>query len=60
MHTHRIGDVTVLNDYAPVPGFGGAPPLFLPVNALVLHAEQRAPGGALTMRLLARPRLGTL
>jgi glyoxylase-like metal-dependent hydrolase (beta-lactamase superfamily II) len=40
MHIHRIGDVTVLNDYAPVPGFGGAPPLFLPVNAFVLHAEQ--------------------
>ena len=40
MQIHRIGDVTVLNDYAPVPGFGGAPPLFLPVNAFVLHAEQ--------------------
>ena len=40
MHFHRIGDVTALNDYAPVPGFGGAPPLFLPVNAYVLHAEQ--------------------
>jgi Metallo-beta-lactamase superfamily len=40
MHIHRIGDVTVLNDYAPVPGLGGVPPLFLPVNAFVLHAEQ--------------------
>jgi glyoxylase-like metal-dependent hydrolase (beta-lactamase superfamily II) len=40
MHIHRIGDVTVLNDYAPVPGLGGAHPLFLPVNAFVLHAEQ--------------------
>ena len=39
MQIHRIGDVTVLNDYAPVPGFGGAPP-FLPVNAFVLHAQQ--------------------
>ena len=28
------------NDFAPVPGLGGAPPLFLPVNAFVLHAEQ--------------------
>lgn len=35
MHTHRIGDVTVLNDYAEIPGLG-----FLPVNAFVLHAEQ--------------------
>ena len=35
MHTHRIGDVTVLSDYAEVPGLG-----FLPVNAFVLHAEQ--------------------
>jgi len=40
MDIHRIGDVTVLNDYAPVPGLGGVPPLFLPVNAFVLHAEQ--------------------
>ena len=40
MDMHRIGDVTVLNDYAPVPGLGGVPPLFLPVNAYVLHAEQ--------------------
>jgi hypothetical protein len=40
MHIHRIGDVTVLNDFAPVPAMGGAPPLFLPVNAFVLHAEQ--------------------
>ena len=40
MQIHRIGDVTVLNDFAPVPGFGGAPPLFLPVNAFVLHAEE--------------------
>jgi flavorubredoxin len=35
MHIHRIGDVTVLNDHAEVPGLG-----FLPVNAFVLHAEQ--------------------
>jgi flavorubredoxin len=35
MHIHRIGDVTVLNDHAEVPGLG-----FLPVNAYVLHAEQ--------------------
>jgi hypothetical protein len=35
MHIHRIGDVTVLNDYIEVPGLG-----FLPVNAYVLHAEQ--------------------
>jgi glyoxylase-like metal-dependent hydrolase (beta-lactamase superfamily II) len=35
MHIHRIGDVTVLNDYTEVPGLG-----FLPVNAFVLHAEQ--------------------
>jgi len=35
MQIHRIGDVTVLNDYAEVPGLG-----FLPVNAYVLHAEQ--------------------
>ena len=35
MHTHRIGDVTVLSDCADVPGLG-----FLPVNAFVLHAEQ--------------------
>jgi hypothetical protein len=35
MHTHRIGDVTILGDYAEVPGLG-----FLPVNAFVLHAEQ--------------------
>jgi glyoxylase-like metal-dependent hydrolase (beta-lactamase superfamily II) len=35
MQIHRIGDVTVLNDYAEVPGLG-----FLPVNAFVLHAEQ--------------------
>jgi glyoxylase-like metal-dependent hydrolase (beta-lactamase superfamily II) len=35
MQTHRIGDVTVLSDYAEVPGLG-----FLPVNAFVLHAEQ--------------------
>ena len=35
MNIHRIGDVTVLNDFAPVPGLG-----FLPVNAFVLHAEQ--------------------
>jgi glyoxylase-like metal-dependent hydrolase (beta-lactamase superfamily II) len=35
MHIHRIGDVTVLNDHAEVPGLG-----FLPANAFVLHAEQ--------------------
>src|SRR6187549_270674 len=35
MHIHRIGDVSVLNDYAEIPGLG-----FLPVNAYVLHAEQ--------------------
>ena len=35
MHIHRIGDVTVLNDYTEVPGVG-----FLPVNAFVLHAQQ--------------------
>jgi hypothetical protein len=35
MQIHRIGDVTVLNDYANVPGLG-----FLPVNAFALHAEQ--------------------
>ena len=35
MQIHRIGDVSVLNDYAEVPGLG-----FLPVNAYVLHAEQ--------------------
>ena len=35
MHIHRIGDVTVLNDYIEIPGLG-----FLPVNAYVLHAEQ--------------------
>jgi glyoxylase-like metal-dependent hydrolase (beta-lactamase superfamily II) len=35
MHTHRIGDVTVLNDYGEIPGLG-----FLPVNAFVLHAKQ--------------------
>lgn len=35
MNIHRIGDVTVLSDYAEVPGLG-----FLPVNASVLHAEQ--------------------
>jgi hypothetical protein len=35
MNTHRIGDVTVLSDYAEIPGLG-----FLPVNAFVLHAEQ--------------------
>jgi glyoxylase-like metal-dependent hydrolase (beta-lactamase superfamily II) len=35
MNTHRIGDVTVLNDPAEVPGLG-----YLPVNAFVLHAEQ--------------------
>lgn len=35
MNIHRIGDVTVLSDYAEVPGLG-----FLPVNAFVLHAEQ--------------------
>lgn len=35
MNTHRIGDVTVLSDYAEVAGIG-----FLPVNAFVLHAEQ--------------------
>ena len=35
MHIHPIGDVTVLNDHAEVPGLG-----FLPVNAFVLHAEQ--------------------
>jgi hypothetical protein len=28
MHIHRIGDVTVLNDFAQVPGFGGAPRSF--------------------------------
>jgi hypothetical protein len=37
MHIHRIGDVTLLNDYTEVPGLG-----FLPVNAFVLHAEQPA------------------
>lgn len=35
MDIHRIGDVTVLSDYAEVPGLG-----FLPVNAFVLHADQ--------------------
>lgn len=35
MNIHRIGDVTVLNDYIEVPGLG-----FLPVNAFVLHAQQ--------------------
>lgn len=35
MHTHRIGDVTVLGDHAEIPGLG-----VLPVNAFVLHAEQ--------------------
>jgi hypothetical protein len=35
MNIRRIGDVTVLNDHAEVPGLG-----FLPVNAFVLHAEQ--------------------
>ena len=35
MNIHRIGDVTVLNDPAEIPGLG-----FLPVNAFVLHAEQ--------------------
>lgn len=35
MDIHRIGDVTVLSDYAEVPGLG-----FLPVNAFVVHAEQ--------------------
>lgn len=35
MKTHRIGDVTVLNDQLEVPGIG-----FLPVNAYVLHAQQ--------------------
>ncbi len=39
MNTHRIGDVTVLNDNAPVDGLGEAQ-FFLPVNAFVLHAEQ--------------------
>jgi hypothetical protein len=34
MHIHRIGDVTVLNDYAPVPGFGGAPRFFYPLTRL--------------------------
>ncbi len=36
MQKHKIGaDVTVLSDYAEVPGIG-----FLPVNTFVLHAEQ--------------------
>lgn len=35
MDIHRMGDVTVLSDYAEVPGLG-----FLPVNAFVLHADQ--------------------
>src|SRR5215211_2719253 len=35
MHIHRIGDVTVLNDHAEVPGLG-----FVPVNAFVLHTGQ--------------------
>jgi metallo-beta-lactamase superfamily protein len=36
MEKHRIGtDVTVLSDYAEVPGIG-----FLPVNTFVLHGEQ--------------------
>lgn len=35
MNTHRISDVTVLNDQLEVPGIG-----FLPVNAYVLHAQQ--------------------
>jgi hypothetical protein len=35
MNIYRIGDVTVLNDHAEVPGLG-----FLPVNAFVLRAEQ--------------------
>lgn len=35
MNVHRLGDVTVLSDYAEVPGLG-----FLPVNAFVLHADQ--------------------
>lgn len=35
MQLHRIGDVTVLNDYIEIPGLG-----FLPVNAFVIHAEQ--------------------
>ncbi len=35
MNHRRIDDVTVLSDYAEVPGLG-----FLPVNSYVLHAEQ--------------------
>lgn len=36
MEKHRVlPDVTVLSDYAPVPGIG-----FLPVNTFVLHSEQ--------------------
>lgn len=35
MDLHRLGDVTVLNDQAAVPGMG-----FLPVNAYVLHAAE--------------------
>ncbi|MBJ7610474.1 MAG: MBL fold metallo-hydrolase [Candidatus Dormibacteraeota bacterium] len=35
MHTHRIGDVTVLNDHMEVPGLG-----YLSVNAFVIHAQQ--------------------
>jgi len=36
MRSYRIRpDVTILNDYAEVPGIG-----FLPVNAFVVHAAQ--------------------
>lgn len=36
MEKHKVGtDVTVLSDYAEIPGIG-----FLPVNSFVLHAEQ--------------------
>jgi hypothetical protein len=38
MQTHRTDqDVTVLADMAEIPGLG-----FLPVNAFVIHAEQRS------------------
>jgi hypothetical protein len=36
MHTHRIGDVTVLSDYAEVPGLG-----FLPVTPLSCTPSSR-------------------
>jgi Metallo-beta-lactamase superfamily len=35
VNIHRFGDVTVLNDYAEIPGLG-----FLPVNAFVIHGQQ--------------------